>query len=64
MNVAATTTLGALERQLGATQQLLAHSEADRARIARQAIAARALERIEVRRGCLRAGTRAAGAIH
>ncbi|KAG2492436.1 hypothetical protein HYH03_009379 [Edaphochlamys debaryana] len=43
-------TLNAFERQLAATQQLLAQSEADRVRLARQALAASALNRVEDKR--------------
>ncbi|KXZ43710.1 hypothetical protein GPECTOR_82g244 [Gonium pectorale] len=46
----ATQALGAFERQLAATQHLLAQSEADRVRLARQAIAANVLNRIEDKR--------------
>ncbi|GLC71290.1 hypothetical protein PLESTF_001099600 [Pleodorina starrii] len=47
---AAVATLGAYERQLGITQQLLQQSEVDRVQLARQAIAASALNRIESKR--------------
>ncbi|GIL56217.1 hypothetical protein Vafri_11649 [Volvox africanus] len=46
---AAVSTLGAFERQLGITQQLLLQSETARARLTRQAFAARILDRVEVR---------------
>ncbi|PNH04550.1 hypothetical protein TSOC_009286 [Tetrabaena socialis] len=45
-----TVTTNAYERQLAATQQLLAQSEADRVRLARQALAASALNRVEEKR--------------
>ncbi|GFR50923.1 hypothetical protein Agub_g13242 [Astrephomene gubernaculifera] len=47
---ASSVTLGAYERQLGGMQQQLQQSEAERARLTRQALAASALSRIEDKR--------------
>ncbi|GIM10315.1 hypothetical protein Vretimale_14084 [Volvox reticuliferus] len=47
---AAISTLGAFERQLDVTQQMLQQSEVDRTRLTRQVFAARALDRLESQR--------------
>lgn len=54
---ASTVTLQAYEQQLGVMQGLLQHAELERVRMARQAVAASALARLEVRAPATHPGT-------